>query len=375
MARSCFTRRRCAKRLRFTSPVSNRWRSSRRSSMRRCVHRACRVERSRSASRLFRVGPTSCLPTLLTVRPQCSRQRELRSTRFVRGCTRRFALHPLCPSNRARPCRDRGWFDDGLRAGSVTRRLAGGSVYINLKDTSEWPKFTLPTLTFHEAVPGHQWQSAFARSRGEMPLLRVLSGRFAAYTEGWGVYAEQLADELGMYDEDPLDGSGCCSPCCIAPCVWSWIQGCTASAGAARALPTISSPLRLCRAVGCSARSTGLCVARTGLQLQDRTPRVAETARSDRGESRRSIRCRQIPRGAAGGTDASCDSRAGAATGMGHRAMSRVRLSVVVASTAVIGLVATIVLVFRAGPLYSLMARDWALCSRTGSRGPRSAAL
>jgi uncharacterized protein (DUF885 family) len=81
-------------------------------------------------------------------------------------------------------------------------------VYINLKDTIEWPKFTLPTLIFHEAVPGHQWQGAMARSRADMPLLRRLSGRFAAYTEGWGVYAEQLADELGAYERDPLGRIG-----------------------------------------------------------------------------------------------------------------------------------------------------------------------
>ncbi len=83
-----------------------------------------------------------------------------------------------------------------------------GRVYINLKDTAEWPKFTLPTLCFHEALPGHQWQGVLARSRADMPLLRRLSGRFAAYTEGWGVYAEQLADELGAYERDPLGRIG-----------------------------------------------------------------------------------------------------------------------------------------------------------------------
>lgn len=88
---------------------------------------------------------------------------------------------------------------DGARAARV---------YINLKDTAEWPKFTLPTLSFHEALPGHHWQGAMARSRADMPLLRRLSGRFAAYTEGWGVYAEQLADELGAYEHDPLGRIG-----------------------------------------------------------------------------------------------------------------------------------------------------------------------
>lgn len=84
--------------------------------------------------------------------------------------------------------------------------------YINLKDTSEWPKFSLPTLTYHESLPGHIWQVSIARESTRIPLIRRLGGGggggFAAYGEGWALYAEQLADELGMYAHDPLGRIG-----------------------------------------------------------------------------------------------------------------------------------------------------------------------
>jgi len=83
-----------------------------------------------------------------------------------------------------------------------------GRFYINLKDTAEWPKFTLPTLTYHEAIPGHQWEGAIAMASTEIPRLRQVALNFAAYSEGWALYAEQLADELGAYEGDPLGKLG-----------------------------------------------------------------------------------------------------------------------------------------------------------------------
>lgn len=74
--------------------------------------------------------------------------------------------------------------------------------YINLKTTSNWPKFSLPTLTFHEGIPGHAWQGAYLTETGKLPLVRVLLSGFNAYVEGYALYAEQLADEIGMYDND-----------------------------------------------------------------------------------------------------------------------------------------------------------------------------
>ncbi|MGQ0589184.1 MAG: DUF885 domain-containing protein, partial [Sphingosinicella sp.] len=82
-----------------------------------------------------------------------------------------------------------------------------GAYYINLRDTAEWPKWTLPTLTYHEAVPGHHHQIALALEAEGIPMLRRLLG-FSAYSEGWGLYAEQLADEMGVYEDVPFGRLG-----------------------------------------------------------------------------------------------------------------------------------------------------------------------
>ncbi|WP_421932089.1 DUF885 domain-containing protein [Phenylobacterium sp.] len=74
--------------------------------------------------------------------------------------------------------------------------------YVNLKTTKNWPRFTLPTLTAHEAIPGHAWQGAYLTETGQLPLIRNLLGGFNAYVEGWALYAEQLGDEMGMYKDD-----------------------------------------------------------------------------------------------------------------------------------------------------------------------------
>jgi uncharacterized protein (DUF885 family) len=83
-----------------------------------------------------------------------------------------------------------------------------GRYYINLKSTADWPKFSLPTLTYHEALPGHQWQFAIAQESKDIPMLRRLTIGPAAYVEGWGLYAEELAEELGMYDGNALGRIG-----------------------------------------------------------------------------------------------------------------------------------------------------------------------
>lgn len=77
-----------------------------------------------------------------------------------------------------------------------------GAYYINLRDTAENPSWTLPTLTYHEATPGHHHQIALAQEAQGIPEIRKLPN-YSVYTEGWGLYAEQLADELGAYENDP----------------------------------------------------------------------------------------------------------------------------------------------------------------------------
>jgi uncharacterized protein (DUF885 family) len=84
-----------------------------------------------------------------------------------------------------------------------------GAYYINLRNPSEeWPKFTLPTLTYHEGIPGHHWQISIQQEAGALPFIRSALLGFNAYAEGWGLYAEQLADEMGMYANDPFGRIG-----------------------------------------------------------------------------------------------------------------------------------------------------------------------
>jgi uncharacterized protein (DUF885 family) len=79
--------------------------------------------------------------------------------------------------------------------------------YINLRDTFDRPKFGLATLTHHEAVPGHHLQVSVALESPDIPMIRR-RGFFSGYSEGWALYAEQLADEMGMFKGDPLGQVG-----------------------------------------------------------------------------------------------------------------------------------------------------------------------
>ncbi|MFC0686836.1 DUF885 domain-containing protein [Novosphingobium clariflavum] len=79
--------------------------------------------------------------------------------------------------------------------------------YINLRDTFDRPKFGLATLTHHEAVPGHHLQVMLALESQDIPMIRRRGG-FSGYSEGWALYSEQLADEMGMFDGDPLGQVG-----------------------------------------------------------------------------------------------------------------------------------------------------------------------
>ncbi|KQN26256.1 twin-arginine translocation pathway signal [Sphingomonas sp. Leaf33] len=75
-----------------------------------------------------------------------------------------------------------------------------GRFWINLRDPARHTKYNLPTLTYHEAIPGHVWQGEYNQ---KLPLLGTLvGGGFSAFQEGWALYAEQLAGELGVYADD-----------------------------------------------------------------------------------------------------------------------------------------------------------------------------
>ena len=96
----------------------------------------------------------------------------------------------------------------GYYQGAALDGSRPGAYYINLRDTAEWPKFTLPTLTYHEGIPGHHWQISIAQEAQGLPFIRSALMGFNAYQEGWGLYAEQLADEMGVYANDPFGRVG-----------------------------------------------------------------------------------------------------------------------------------------------------------------------
>ncbi|MEO8016655.1 MAG: DUF885 family protein [Pseudomonadota bacterium] len=79
-----------------------------------------------------------------------------------------------------------------------------GKFWINLHTMSIWTTYNIPTLTYHESIPGHVWQGEYTF---KLPLARSLLA-FNAYSEGWALYAEQLANELGVYDHDPFGRLG-----------------------------------------------------------------------------------------------------------------------------------------------------------------------
>jgi uncharacterized protein (DUF885 family) len=88
-------------------------------------------------------------------------------------------------------------------AGSIDGKIPG-RFWINLRTTDLHSKYSLADLTFHEAIPGHIWQGEYTH---QMPLIRQMLA-FNAYSEGWALYAEQLADELGAYENDPVGRVG-----------------------------------------------------------------------------------------------------------------------------------------------------------------------
>lgn len=82
-----------------------------------------------------------------------------------------------------------------------------GIYWINLRDIKAIPTFEMKTLTYHEANPGHHWQIATNLAQDDLPLLRRIAS-FNAYSEGWALYSELLAKEMGQYDDDPMSDVG-----------------------------------------------------------------------------------------------------------------------------------------------------------------------
>ena len=94
-----------------------------------------------------------------------------------------------------------GYYNDPAPDGSRP-----GIYWLNLRDTALHPKFGLPTLSFHEAIPGHHMQGATNVEQDLPPIVWAIWSNAAG--EGWALYAEQLAAEMGMYDDDPFGDLG-----------------------------------------------------------------------------------------------------------------------------------------------------------------------
>jgi uncharacterized protein (DUF885 family) len=83
----------------------------------------------------------------------------------------------------------------------------GGVFLTNLRKVSEHPKYSMKTLAYHEGIPGHHFQGSIAMEITGLPVFRTVVP-FTAYVEGWALYTEQLAYELGFYDNDPFGNLG-----------------------------------------------------------------------------------------------------------------------------------------------------------------------
>jgi uncharacterized protein (DUF885 family) len=82
-----------------------------------------------------------------------------------------------------------------------------GTFFANLRDLREVPTWGMKTLAYHEGIPGHHLQISTALGLKDLPLIRQQT-LYSAYAEGWALYAEQLAAEIGMYRDDPWGNLG-----------------------------------------------------------------------------------------------------------------------------------------------------------------------
>ena len=82
-----------------------------------------------------------------------------------------------------------------------------GTFFVNLRSVKETATWTMKTLAYHEGIPGHHFQISIAQSLKGLPLIRQ-EPIYSAYAEGWALYAERLASEIGMYKDDPFGDIG-----------------------------------------------------------------------------------------------------------------------------------------------------------------------
>ena len=203
---------------------------------------------------------------------------------------RAFAtLVPGKLDHQAGAARDRGRSAGRLCRGGVDRRQGAGPIlHQPARHGGSGRGSRLPTLTYHEGIPGHIWQGEYAN---RMALIRSLLA-FNAYTEGWALYAEQLADELGVYDDDPL-GAARLSPVESASALAGWwsTPGLHAKHWTRRAGQSIGSspPMATTADSVASEVDRYCCMAGAGLRLQGRPSRNLAAARQGQGGARLEI--------------------------------------------------------------------------------------
>lgn len=78
----------------------------------------------------------------------------------------------------------------------------GGTYYVNVHLPDNKARYETASIAFHEAIPGHHLQIAIATELADIPRFRRFSLSNTAYVEGWGLYAERLAEEMGLYRDD-----------------------------------------------------------------------------------------------------------------------------------------------------------------------------
>ena len=77
-----------------------------------------------------------------------------------------------------------------------------GTYFVNLRTPTDQSRFEAEAIAYHEAIPGHHLQLAIASELTHLPAFRRLGFGNTAYIEGWGLYAERLAEEMGLYSDD-----------------------------------------------------------------------------------------------------------------------------------------------------------------------------
>lgn len=135
-----------------------------------------------------------------------SRARDI-SKRIDAELPRYFGLLPRRPYGIAPvPAAIAPFYTAGRYAGAAPGSTDPGWYWVNTYNLGARPLFNLPALTLHEAVPGHHLQAALAEEQGEQPPFRR-GAYISAFGEGWGLYAEWLGKEMGIY-ETPYEDFG-----------------------------------------------------------------------------------------------------------------------------------------------------------------------